>query len=1490
MSEEKSDSTTREQALRVARMLGCQGAHETDKGWMPCGSHEEYGAIKKGKEEYLKFLASKKKKPLPKMVQRTKRLETKSDAYYESRSDALSISRARGCGGVRTVMLAGKKYYAPCDHKPRKGWEQLNEKPITGIATLPGGGLVTGSFSGKALGTLVRPIGGVSEIDGDGDGFTSNIRGEDKVPVVAKNVLEQIKKIGPEGVEMQTAQRIQGFSREIDEKDFSEVVAVDPIKREKIASQYDRMPVLDEKAKKSYDQLAKILDNQYSALVAMGIRFEFVDEDPYASFYEMREDFLRNRRLKVMRTSVTGSHPYWNDATNDKFRAVHDVLGHLATGRGFDRHGEEAAYQAHKLTMPAEVHGALAMETRGQNSFLIERGDFPPQKAGILPDDMIKKIFEYLQTKQDKIFTSDDDNLFAIGGSHHVSGGRHFGKNKINKKSEEKGFVNFVSRSTDPDTFSDPESARIRARNLGCIGIRRYTARDGKLVWLPCTNVSDYNRVAGIRGDNSPRNNPRRQGSAFRKKVLGTPIGAKPSGENVDGDGDGFTTGGIIGGEDKIPVTPKSVLRTLQEKFKNGPLKFIGGMESGRNIPRVFSDKESRERYGNTRLAMQDFFQKKYGIKLEFPQETKEQKTARLKKIKEDVRTENPDMSEADLNKRAKKVNQIINERVALAKELWKYLENPNAKETPKDYSLRTQTYPRFYEQADNMLAEIHGSMQALEDLFSNANLSEEDKSKLSVQLKLQDFDNPGLDVEGYADVKRDKDQKAIISMNVMFKAWAFTIDGDEDQRQLAYDNTGALQLGEIPAQVGTRFEAPLAGGENRKEVIQDLRRALEKMRDGEFFRRKGYATTVHEFAHVLDALAYENLEKWIAQNPDDTEARERLAKMKFLEEMSNVSRANYLSVALMVSMQENNPQISKYAALSFPERFAEQFTAWFLFSKAKGLFGDEEMRKRNADDKAEEVLGLHLGMHLKQIPIVPKIEKTSSYFQKIMRRRHPVGQFIFGGLSNLKKKALGATLLAKPNADFVDGDGDGFTTGGIVGGEDKIPVVPKAIQKVVGFIGKLKNKLGSDGSIHPKALELEIRDESEDLIDKKSRNAGVAAKKLVAKNIAEAMSDVTTEEIANTILFLHDIENGKTAEQMDSILYIIDQEDEIKFAISESGVLTPDITRLTESEYVEKEIARLIRANPEAMARIENGKTMEEFKRQELSNEYKHLKATATFYTHPSPEAEKALKEVAVRHLVSAWATSSNNNYPLSLAMQDAAQKLFKTDWAVSWTDNEAKRSPIYTPSTEHSDNKVLRSFLLAQYNATQQYFASKGIKKVTLFRGMGSMPMVFDVDSPSESQTAELLMRPLSAWSTNFSEANAFAVREGKDGILIKATFDVKDILSIPLTGVGCSEEFEVVVKSGTANGEIREAQSMIFAGEEERRELLTKFRDWAYSGQTGEAPQLSTTFSWERPKGSDPTEGNYMSVYGNIKVPMKLPEALIPKKIPLEETVKP
>ena len=52
-------------------------------------------------------------------------------------------------------------------------------------------------------------------------------------------------------------------------------------------------------------------------------------------------------------------------------------------------------------------------------------------------------------------------------------------------------------RDNDQDVFADPESARARSRQLGCIGISRRISKTGRAVWMPCTNMSDYSRLTG---------------------------------------------------------------------------------------------------------------------------------------------------------------------------------------------------------------------------------------------------------------------------------------------------------------------------------------------------------------------------------------------------------------------------------------------------------------------------------------------------------------------------------------------------------------------------------------------------------------------------------------------------------------------------------------------------------------------------------------------------------------------------------------------------------------------------------------------------------------------------------------------------------------------------------------------------------------------------------------------------------------------------------
>lgn len=61
-----------------------------------------------------------------------------------------------------------------------------------------------------------------------------------------------------------------------------------------------------------------------------------------------------------------------------------------------------------------------------------------------------------------------------------------------------KSYIPGVSpRDNDPDVFTDIESARKRSRMLGCIGVRRMPSATGKTVWMPCTNNTDYARLAG---------------------------------------------------------------------------------------------------------------------------------------------------------------------------------------------------------------------------------------------------------------------------------------------------------------------------------------------------------------------------------------------------------------------------------------------------------------------------------------------------------------------------------------------------------------------------------------------------------------------------------------------------------------------------------------------------------------------------------------------------------------------------------------------------------------------------------------------------------------------------------------------------------------------------------------------------------------------------------------------------------------------------------
>lgn len=171
-------------------------------------------------------------------------------------------------------------------------------------------------------------------------------------------------------------------------------IRLDPLLGREIAEAYVAAPVRDERAFAAYAAFCRQTLRQFQFLVGrmefggLGVAVRVVDEDPYRDAASMVED-VRRRRIRVWASASTGNpHPYLSDAENDMFRAVHDVFGHAATGRGFDPDGEEAAWLKHSTMYSPLARRALATETRGQNCALTfhYRGvRFPEQKAALLP-------------------------------------------------------------------------------------------------------------------------------------------------------------------------------------------------------------------------------------------------------------------------------------------------------------------------------------------------------------------------------------------------------------------------------------------------------------------------------------------------------------------------------------------------------------------------------------------------------------------------------------------------------------------------------------------------------------------------------------------------------------------------------------------------------------------------------------------------------------------------------------------------------------------------------------------------------------------------------------------------------------------------------------------------------------------------------------------------------------------------------------------------
>lgn len=149
------------------------------------------------------------------------------------------------------------------------------------------------------------------------------------------------------------------------------------------------------RARYGYYVLAHMVRAQFHACARAGFTITADATDPYPDSAAMFAD-VDAFRLRVFR-SVDGDHPLLTGEENTMFRAVHDLFGHAMNRNSFGRIGEERAYWEHLRMFPAECRGALATETRGQNSYVNfgpdahwnrthpEATRYAPQRAALMP-------------------------------------------------------------------------------------------------------------------------------------------------------------------------------------------------------------------------------------------------------------------------------------------------------------------------------------------------------------------------------------------------------------------------------------------------------------------------------------------------------------------------------------------------------------------------------------------------------------------------------------------------------------------------------------------------------------------------------------------------------------------------------------------------------------------------------------------------------------------------------------------------------------------------------------------------------------------------------------------------------------------------------------------------------------------------------------------------------------------------------------------------
>lgn len=167
------------------------------------------------------------------------------------------------------------------------------------------------------------------------------------------------------------------------------------------------------------------------------------------------------------------------------------------------------------------------------------------------------------------------------------------------------------------------------------------------------------------------------------------------------------------------------------------------------------------------------------------------------------------------------------------------------------------------------------------------------------------------------------------------------------------------------------------------------------------------------------------------------------------------------------------------------------------------------------------------------------------------------------------------------------------------------------------------------------------------------------------------------------------------------------------------------------------------------------------------------------------------------VKEFIDQWARTSGDSSPESIAMQLAAKEEFKlAKVPLEHLDRQRQAEDLLGGSRKSSDGvdysrKTLRTFLRAQYEATQEWLKKEGLENVTVARGA-----VYERGAIADG-IGTLSLQPLSSFSSRLDVAQGF----GTTVHIVRVPSSA--VLSTSRTGAGCLQELEVIIAGGDVSG---------------------------------------------------------------------------------------